>query len=286
VKAILAALSLALAGATLALAPLDADAQRIGRGRPAGMQRQLPPKPVQQQPPAQQATPQTPAAAAAAAPAPRRSWMGPIAGIAAGLGIAALLSHFGLGEAAANMLTLALLALVVIFVVRWLLRRMRQPAPAYAGAGAGAGVAPPLQRSMQEFSASPPAASPAELPAGFDVPAFERIAKLLFVRLQAANDAGQLDDLRKFTTPELFASLQVDLHERAGKPQRTDVVQLDATVVETIREGDQWIASVRFSGLIREQAEAVAEPFDEVWHFVKPADDSRDWAIAGITPGQ
>jgi len=281
VKAFLAALSLALAGATLALAPLDADAQRIGRGRPAGMQRQLPPpKPAQQQPPAQQATPQNPATTAAAAPAPRRSWMGPIAGLAAGLGIAALLSHFGLGEAAANMLTLALLALVVIFVVRWLLRRMRPPTPAYAGAGA----APPLQRSMHEFSASPPVAGATALPAGFDVPAFERIAKQLFVRLQAANDAGQLDDLRKFTTPELFASLQVDLHERAGKPQRTDVVQLDAKVVDTVREGDQWIASVRFSGLIREQADAAAEPFDEVWHFVKPADDSRDWAIAGITP--
>lgn len=279
-KAFLAALSLALAGVTLALAPMDADAQRIGRGRPAGMQRQMPPpKPAQQQPPAQQqATPQTATPAAAAAPAPRRSWMGPIAGLAAGLGIAALLSHFGLGEAAANMLTLALLALIVIFVVRWLLSRMRQPALGYAGA------TPPMQRSMHEFSASPAVASPAELPAGFDVQAFERIAKMLFVRLQAANDASQLDDLRKFTTPELFASLQVDLHERAGKPQRTDVVQLDAHVVDTVREGEQWIASVRFSGLIREQAEAAAEPFDEVWHFVKPADGSRDWAIAGITP--
>lgn len=282
-KAFLAALSLALAGATLALAPLDADAQRIGRGRPAGMQRQLPPpKPTQQQPPAQQATPQTPAAAAAATAAPRRSWMGPIAGLAAGLGIAALLSHFGLGEAAANFLTLALLALVAIFVVRWLLRRLRPPVPAYAGGGGGG--APPLQRTMHEFSAAPAATSVTEQPAGFDAPAFERIAKQLFVRLQAANDAGQLDDLRKFTTPELFASLQVDLHERAGKPQRTDVVQLDAKVVDTVREGEQWIASVRFSGLIREQAEAAAAPFDEVWHFVKPADDSRDWAIAGITP--
>jgi len=279
VKALLAALSLALAGITLAVAPLDADAQRIGRSRPAGMQRQTPPaQPAQQQPPAQQATPQNPAPAAAAAAAPRRSWLGPIAGLAAGLGIAALLSHFGLGAAAANAITMLLIVLVVVFVVRWLLRRAR-PALGYAGAAPA-----PLQRTMHEFTASPPVASPTGLPAGFDVQAFERIAKLLFVRLQAANDAGELDDLRKYTTPELFASLQLDLHERAGKPQRTDVVQLDAQVVDTAREGDQWVASVRFHGLIREQADAAAEPLDEVWHFVKPADDSRDWAIAGITP--
>ena len=120
------------------------------------------------------------------------------------------------------------------------------------------------------------------MPAGFDAKEFERIAKMIFIRLQAANDAGQVDDLRKFTTPELFASLRLDLQERSGAAQQTDVVQLDAQLVDTARENDQWVASVRFSGLIREQKDAQPEPFSEVWHLVKPMDGSRGWVIAGI----
>ena len=109
---------------------------------------------------------------------------------------------------------------------------------------------------------------------------------MIFIRLQAANDAGNVDDLRKFTTPELFASLRVDLQERGQKVNQTDVMQLDAEVVDAAKEDGQLIASVRFHGLIREEADQGAQPFDELWHLVKPLDDSREWAIAGITPIQ
>ena len=115
---------------------------------------------------------------------------------------------------------------------------------------------------------------------------FERLAKMVFIRMQAANDAGNVDDLRKFTTPELFASLRLDLQERGTAQQQTDVVQIDAQVVEATQEKGQDIVSVRFSGLIREAADAGAEPFNELWHLVRPADGSGDWAIAGITPVQ
>jgi predicted lipid-binding transport protein (Tim44 family) len=124
------------------------------------------------------------------------------------------------------------------------------------------------------------------MPEGFDAAAFERIAKTIFVRMQAANDAGQVEDLRKFTTPELFASLRVDLQDRGDAAQQTDVVKLDAEVLETAQEDGQWIVTVRFSGLIREEAGGGAQPFDEMWHLVKPVDGSREWAIAGITPTQ
>jgi predicted lipid-binding transport protein (Tim44 family) len=107
---------------------------------------------------------------------------------------------------------------------------------------------------------------------------------MIFVRLQAANDAGDVEDLRKFTTPELFASLRLDLQERGATRQQTDVVQLTARVVDTALEGHQQVASVRFDGLIREELNGPAAPFDEVWHLVRPADGSREWAIAGIAP--
>ncbi|MFZ5521095.1 MAG: Tim44 domain-containing protein [Pseudomonadota bacterium] len=204
-----------------------------------------------------------------------------------------------------NFLTMLLLAAAAFFVIRWLLRRFAGGAAAqrtgglqYAGAGAPAGRNDPFAQPMQRqtpagggFSAGAlnpapvaAAAGAATLPADFDAEGFARTAKMLFIRMQAANDAGQVDDLRKFTTPELFASLRLDLQERAAAAQQTDVVQLDAQVLEAVQEHDQWVVSVRFHGLIREEAEAPAAPFDENWHFVRPLDGSRDWAIAGITP--
>jgi len=310
-KSWLIALSLAV-GATMSMAPLDAEAKRLGGGKSAGMQRQAPPAKPADSPNATPAQPAQPSNAAApatagagAAAAGKRSWMGPIAGIAAGLGIAALMSHLGMGEAFGNFLTVLLLAGVAFFVIRWLMGRMggkSNTGPQLAGAGAGAGAAAPtrqidlrpkqgaetMQRATVEPAATAPtqptaAAAVAARPDGFDAEAFERIAKMIFIRLQAANDSADLNDLRNFTTPELFASLRLDLQERQDKAQQTDVLQLEAKVVDTAQEDGQWIATVRFRGLIREQSESAAEPFDELWHLVRPLDNSREWAIAGIT---
>ena len=321
-----------LAALALTLAPLDSDAKRLGGARPSGMQRTAPDKaPTSSTPATPAATPNAPATpAAAAAPntpaapaavAPKRSWMGPIAGLAAGLGIAALFSHFGMGEGLANFMMIALLALAAFFVVRLLMRRfagggMQQPPLAMAGAGAGsqAATAPPrfvderpgMQPALQREALSPvigsalqpPLAVPGlageaaassavpSLPAGFDSEAFERLAKMIFIRLQAANDTADLNDLRNFTTSELFASLRMDLQERGDAKQQTDVVKVDAQLIDFAAEAERQIVSVRFTGLIREEPGAEAAPFDEVWHLVKPLDDSRNWAIAGIQQRQ
>lgn len=299
-KTFLIALSMALAGVTLNLAPTDAEARRLGGGRAAGMQRQMPPKQADVAPkPGPGATAAAPAAAGTAATAGRRSFLGPLAGLAAGLGIAALLSHFGLGEGFANFVTLLLLAAVAFIAIRWLMRRMGVGAPtARAAPGnlqfAGAGGPPPgkVNEPMQRSAVTMPVAAgsavdariPGLQPEGFDAAEFERIAKMIFIRLQAANDAAEVDDLRRFTTPELFASLRLDLQERAAAAQKTDVVQLNAEVLDTAQEDGQWIVSVRFHGLIREEDGAAAEPFDELWHLVKPVQGEREWAIAGISP--
>jgi predicted lipid-binding transport protein (Tim44 family) len=283
------------------MASLDAEAKRLGGGRPAGMQRQTPTQPGNvtpaQQAPRPAAAP-SPAAPAAPAAAPgKRSWLGPIAGLAAGLGIAALMSHFGMGEALGNFMTMALLALVAMFAIRWVMGRMRGAAPAgpqLAGAPAGAQAwqsapAPVADAPVQREALAPVAAisgAAATAALGTDSASFERIAKMIFVRMQAANDAADLEDLRKFTTPELFASLRLDLQERGDAKNQTDVVQLNAAVVDTAQEGSQQIVSVRFDGLIREDLGAAAVPFAEIWHLVKPLDGGRDWAIAGIAPLQ
>ena len=311
------ALALALFVAAAATVPGVADARRIGGGGSAGMQRSVPPRTpdaVPAKPAAPVAQPTAPATAgAAAAAAPRRSWMGPIAGLAAGLGIAALMSHLGLGAEFGNILMMVLLAGAAFFVVRFLMRRFMPSNPTTAAGGmqlAGAGApfpTPPTSfpderpaqfrgeqpggdRSLEPAGASAPlaaAAAPlaaARLPADFDAPAFERIAKMIFIRLQAANDVGDLNDLRAFTTPEMFAVVKLDLQERGGVAQRTDVVRVDAEVLDLAREADRQIVSVRFHGMIQEDGAVAPEAFDEVWHLVKPGDGSREWAIAGIQP--
>lgn len=295
-KNLLLAISMTLATLMLVLAPADAEARRLGGGRAAGMQRQAPP------PSAAPANTATAPAAAGAAAAPKRNWMGPLAGLAAGLGLAALFSHLGMGEGLANVVMMALLAFVAFVAIRFLLRRFaggaaqRPDGPQLAGAGAPAAGWQPqasqpqgaMQRQALGAAASGAAAAPATitLPGGMPAADFERLAKMVFIRMQAANDAGNVDDLRKFTTPELFASLRLDLQDRGSAAQQTDVVQIEAQVVDTAQENGQDIVSVRFQGLIREAVDAGAEPFNELWHLVRAADGSGDWAIAGITPVQ
>jgi len=312
---LMAAVMVGMAGAFV---PLEADAKRLGGGRPAGMQR-TPDKPAQpaQTPATPAATPNTagaPAAAAApaatgaaaAAAAPKRSWMGPIAGLAAGLGLAALFSHLGWGEGLANFVMLALLAVVAVVAIRWLLRRFAgggaRPAAtpfAMAGAGAAGGTRDTPNAALRTASPIPPQLAAAggsngtavqlaqpSLPADFDAAAFERIAKMIFIRLQAANDKGDVNDLRAFTTPELFSSLRLDLQERGAATQQTDVVTLNAELVDHAQEDGRQIVSVRFHGLMREEADGGAAPFDEVWHLVRPNGDAGSWAIAGIQPSQ
>ncbi len=307
-------LALSLAVGLAGLAPLHVEAKRMGGGSSSGMQRSTPARTPPQSAPAQpaHAAPAAPALAGAApaAAAAKRSWMGPIAGLAAGLGIAALMSHLGMGAAMGNIVMMLLLAVVAFFAIRFLMARfgrnratgaMATPnGMQFAGAGAPMGGngngSSNLPTSLPSSTPATPAWAPAAsvapviaataaasaLPEGFDAAGFERIAKMIFIRMQAANDSADLNDLRAFTTPEMFAAVKLELQERGGVGQTTDVVRIDAEVLEVVSEAERQIVSVRFHGLIREEKDGVATPFDEVWHLVKPADGSREWAIAGI----
>ena len=259
----------------------SAEAARLGGGKSVGMQRQsVAPKPAT---PPQQATPAAPTQGAPApAAAPKRNWLGPIAGLAAGLGIAALLSHFGLGEGMANLLMIALLALAAVVAVKWLLRRKAPSDGALQYAGAGSPRSQPNAAGHLFGSAAPSSSAPAPIPAGFDSAAFLRIAKLNFVRLQASNDAKSLNDIREFVSPELYAEIKLQMDERGDTPQQTDIVTLNAELLEVVTEGDRHVASVRFSGTLREAVGATAAPFDEIWNLAKPVAGDQGWVIAGI----
>ena len=254
----------------------EAEARRLGGGGSFGMQRQITP----QAPRAPSAAP-APTQSPAGATPPKRSWMGPVAGLAAGLGLAALFSHLGLGEELASFVMIALLLFGALMLFRLLSRRSSatQAGSRVEFAGAGAG---PIDRAATPALAGGVAAAASGLRPDFDAEAFVRQAKVHFIRLQAANDAGNLDDIRDFTTPEMFAEIRLQLADRGAAVQRTDVVELNGEVIEVAEEGSRYVVSVRFTGLLREDPAEAPAPFDEVWHLSRPMQGSTGWVIAGI----
>ena len=254
-----------------------AEAKRMGGGKSFGMQRSAPAK--QNVAP----TPQRQQPSAAPTSAPRKnSWMGPIAGLAAGLGLAALFSHLGMGEEMANFMMLALLALAAFMLFRWFMRRNAPAAPAMQYAGMPNSAPAAFDQTPAALGSTYAPSSDSTFPHGFDAEAFAREAKLNFIRLQAAFDARNLDDIRSFTAPEVFAEISMQLAERGETQQTTDVMQLNAEVLEAVDEGNYHIASVRFTGLVREEEAAAPVTLDEIWHLSKPIAGQGGWLIAGI----
>ncbi|MGE8161290.1 Tim44 domain-containing protein [Paraburkholderia sp. NPDC080076] len=295
-----AALGLAGLLALGAVASNDAEAKRVGGSQSIGRQSQTA-SPSGQTQRSQQAQPaqaaQTPAAAAG------NRWMGPLAGLAAGLGIAALLSSFGLGEGLAQMLSNALLIGAVILAGVLLFRfiaNRRRPDLAYGHGAAnrqqtgGSTFLNQMGQSRPEatFRGWPRAAMGStgaangmktpELSLGPDQAAFLVSAKAMFMRLQGAWDRNEQGDLFELTTPEMFARLKQDLEARGREPSHTDVPQLDAEVLGTESNADETLVSVRFYGQIREDDAQTAQPFQEIWNLVKQTQGDQAWRLAGI----
>jgi predicted lipid-binding transport protein (Tim44 family) len=270
-----------LALLSLALIAPDADAaRRLGGGSNLGSQRSIaPPAPKA---PAQQAAPASPPAQ----PQPAgNKWLGPLAGLALGAGLAALFFNNGLGGALGGILTMLLVAAAVVFAVR-LLRSRMQPASARPLQFAAAGTPAPHSDLSSSFGGAFPkvgsAATVNRFPPGFDAEQFAHHAKLNFTRLQAANDARDLAAMRDFMTPALYAEIEAQIKAASDAAGKTDVVTLAADVLEVVTENEMYIASVRFSGTIRERADQIPEPFSEVWHLEKPLNGSTGWLISGI----
>ena len=253
----------ALMGA--ALVATDADAKRLGGGRSVGAQRNVTPAPAK---PAQQAAPQP--QAPQAQPAQQGSRWGMLGGILGGLAIGGLLGYLFGGNGLGGILLLALLAFAVVMLVRAFARRSQ---PAQIAGIRNETMAVPERPLTGGAAASEPA-----VPAGFDTAGFLRAAKMNFIKLQVANDSGKLDEIREFTTHEMYDELRRDIH--AG--QQTDVLALNADLLELATERDNHWASVRFSGTVRETPGTEPVGFEEVWNLVKPADGSSGWLLAGI----
>lgn len=302
-----------LAGAMIALSAVsmmsELSARPMGGGKSFGRQssnvssmpRQAAPAPAPLAPAAAPSAAR-PAPAAPAAPAPVAKkpsmWKGILGGALLGLGLGALLSHFGLGGAMASAIsTILMIALIggVIFFIVGMLRRKSQPAgpravPAYgAYQGASLNEAQPVAFEPVMPAGAPALAAPAAaahtpwgVPADFDTAGFLRAAKSNYIRLQAAWDKADVEDIRTFTTPEVFAELRMQIQERGAQAEYTDVVAIDAELLGIENDGREYLASVKFWGQMKPAANALPEAFQEVWNLSKPVNGSTGWMLAGI----
>jgi len=278
-------------------------------------------KPAPAPTPAQNAAPAVqpaPAAAPAAAAQPQRKpWGAMLGGLAAGLGLAWLAHSLGMGEAFGQVLMFGLIALAVMLVIGMIMRR-RQPQVAntspYAFEGAGAPADPHTlpqynpKNVGNDASARPMDTDPTYqptaarsgaiigsslsgnqtwgIPADFDSLGFIHAAKQNFMTLQHAWDRSDVSTLRSMMTDTMLAEIKTQLAEReanaSGQPNQTDVVMLDAQLLGIEEVGEFYMASVEFSGLIREEPSAGPTPFREVWNMTKPKNGSSGWLVAGV----
>ncbi len=279
----------------MSVAP-DADAARLGGKKSSGMQRSSEQyNGSQGTSTAPQRTQQQVGANApnnAQKPSLARRMMGPLMGIAAGLGIAALLSHLGLGEGLASLVTMLLFAGLAFMALRMLLSFLRPKTqsasyPSYGNQQPTGfqrkDAAPNVFGSPSAAPATTGSATSSLKPASNVNPdEFLRLAKGFFIRMQAANDKKDMDDLRRFLTPEMFAEAQMQIMERGSEVQTTEVVSLNANLLGLVNEGTHDVGSVRFTGQIKSNDAVMAEDFSEVWHFTKWSNHSTEWSLAGI----
>jgi predicted lipid-binding transport protein (Tim44 family) len=295
--------AIALAGAAFLAVAGNAAAQRIGTD--AAQWQSNAPSAIARLPSLQAQT-------RAAMPADRSSRSGPsdAAAPAAGnaqrggadpIGVATLTSLLAVGGISGDVVVAALLLVLVVLgfmIIGWLLRRpdrdrspMREPVFAGGQAAQPAPTGARMEPQSMSQGISAPRVQPAAgghsgaswgVPAEFDAPGFLRSAKAYFIRLQASWDKADIRDISAFTTPEMFAELSLQLEERGAAVSQTDVAILNADLLGIETTGTAYVASVKFSGMIKEAGQPMAEPFIEIWSLSRPVAGPGEWLLGGI----
>ena len=259
-----------------------------------------------------------PAPAAPAAAAPKKPWGAMLGGLAAGLGLAWLAHSLGLGEGFGQILMFALLAMAAFAIFKMVMRARSgaRSAPAaaspFAFQGAGAGSpspeSAPLPRGYSPNNVGNDAsARPWEgsnmaggsmigsalagsqnwgVPEGFDAAGFIEAAKRNFTTLQAAWDRSDVSTLRSMMTDEMLSEIRSQLAERethrGDEPNHTEVLMIEAQLLGIEDLGEAYMASVEFSGMIREEPSSGPSPFREVWNMTKAKTGASGWLVAGV----
>ena len=187
------------------------------------------------------------------------------------------------------------LGAVLALLAGWWLRRKSSSAPAadadvatmsdYSPRNVG-NDASARPWEQQAADAAPVPGAGQGVPAGFDAEAFLESSKAHFIELQAAWDRGDIAALRVMMTVEMLAQIQPQLaereHQAGAASSRSEVVKLDAKLLGVEELTTEYLASVEFSGLIRDEPAAGPNPFREVWNITQPRSGGEGWLVAGV----
>lgn len=255
---------------TFGLVVNDAAAKRFGGGKSFGVQRSQSSlsKPAHTQ---NSAMPQS---------SPTSKWGGMLGGALGGLLIGGLLTSLLMGNGVTSGILTWLLIGGVVFLVVSILRRRMQPGFQSAGNNQFNQSQSPFSQFTQTATNSSASYTNTDTPPGFDSDEFLREAKVMFNRLQAAYDQKNLQDINQFTAPEVFGEIKMQMDEIGASLNKTEVISLEAELLDVSRQVNTFIASVRFTGNIKENDEPMA-PLNEIWHFRK-FDPNSNWVVGGI----
>ena len=287
---------------------LSAEAsKRLGSGKSVGQQSNNVSQTQGASKTTQNAAPATPAAPPPAAAPQKRPWGAMLGGLAAGLGLAWLASSMGFGEELGQFMMFGLIALGIMMVVGYFMRRRASANNSESNtsplAFQGAGAAPPQQHQATQFNTNTdvPTASAGSMigsavggfqptwsiPAGFDANGFVNKAKENFVVMQDAWDRSDTNSLRNLMTDNMLEEIKAQIAERdatasGGQMTKTEVITLEARLLGIEESVDGHLASIEFAGMIREDVGAQPESFKEVWNMSLSKTTNSGWLVAGI----
>jgi len=299
----------AFLAAFVLLFSLQAEAARLGGGKSMGRQSG---NVTQREAAPAQGMGNAAAKPAPAAAAPSRPWGAMLGGLAAGLGLAWLAHSMGMGEGMGQLLLIVGALLLAWMVFRYFMRSRvpqggglayaddsmntqqraayrpeivgndasarpweQQGAPFQAGAASGGSMIGSALAGSQAWG----------VPAGFDTEGFVRAAKANFITLQAAWDKSDISSLRAMMTDSMLAEIRTQLSDREAhtgtQPNHTEVLAIEAHLLGIEELAEEYMASVEFTGMIREEPGASPSPFREVWNMTKPK-AGGGWLVAGV----
>jgi predicted lipid-binding transport protein (Tim44 family) len=284
-----------------------AEAKRFGGGKSMGFFKKMPSKKFGQKQSSNKA--QKPAAASSAAgkagaASGASKWLGPLAGLAAGGLLAAMI--FGDGFDGIQMFDILLFALIAFMLFKIFGRKRAQYNQEYASQGdqyAGHDtedhVAGQNQQAREVYQAdevkdysqtgsiigsavSGNAQPITHLPSWFDEASFVENAKSHFVSVQKAWDAADVKEIESYCSEELFAALSAEMAGMKAGDNHTEVDELNVEFVDAVIDGEYLVVSVRFTGYIIEEQGADSHAFSEIWHIRRLEIGEGNWQISGI----
>jgi predicted lipid-binding transport protein (Tim44 family) len=288
----------------------DAEARRFGGGGNfGGRSNYSAPYQRSVQPPTRSANPSQQHQAGQQTPGAKPGWARPgLTGFLGGLMMGGLLGSLfgGGGFHGVNFMDFLILGGLAFVLFKFLAARKsaQQPQPAFesnyqrnyqpddtignlnnGGANTNSGFNTDL---LFDKNKQPPAsnagteAAPGNIPPSFDEQGFLNGAKVAYQSLQKAWDTRDLADIRGLTTDKVFAEIQDQL-KSSTEENHTDVLKLNAELLDVREIGNEIEAVVMFDAIMREDQDGQAGQVREVWHFVKPNNPAHTkWLLDGI----